>query len=146
MSGEAGSVLAKTRMTEDELKLGKARLKLAFALLVCAPGVPCIYYGDEAGCEGYRDPFNRRPYPWGREDGELVEFFKNTLKLRDTHNALKYGTTEVLKTSSGVIVFKREYQDNRILCVFNANMHSVSVNLQHMKLSLDAMSFTTVEY
>ncbi len=146
ISGEAGSVLAKTRMTEDELKNGKSRLKLAFALLLCSPGVPCIYYGDEAGCEGYRDPFNRRPYPWGREDCELVEFFKNTLKLRDTYDALKYGTTEVLKTSHGVIVFKREYEKSRILCIFNANDHGISVNLQNMNVSLDAMSFTTVEY
>ena len=133
-------------MTEDELKNGKARLKLAFALLVCAPGVPCIYYGDEAGCEGYRDPFNRRPYPWGREDSELKEFFKDTLKLRDEHEALKYGTTEVLKTAHGVIVFKREYKEKHVLCMFNANTHGVSVNLQRLKVSLKPMSFVTVEY
>ena len=68
------------------------------------------------------------------------------MKLRDTYDALKYGTTEVLKTAHGVIVFKREYENNRILCIFNANDHDISVNLQNMNVSLDAMSFTTVEY
>lgn len=146
MSGASGSTLASTRMTKEELQTGKTRLKFAFALLVCSPGVPCIYYGDEAGCEGYRDPFNRRPYPWGREDEDLKGFFKDTLKLREKHEALKYGTTEVLKSASGVLAFTRKSKDNRVLCIFNANSHDVSVNLKHLKISLTPMSFTTVDY
>ena len=53
-----------------------ARLKLATLLQFSLPGVPCIYYGDEAGMEGYKDPFNRRTYPWGREDAELLDWYR----------------------------------------------------------------------
>ena len=73
-NGVAGSVLASKKLGNDEYAAAKKLFKAAFALLSCLPGVPSIYYGDEAGLEGYRDPFNRRPFPWGKEDGELVNF------------------------------------------------------------------------
>ena len=51
-------------------------------LLYAFPGSPTVYYGDEAGLEGFEDPFNRRPYPWGREDRELVDWFAALGRLR----------------------------------------------------------------
>ena len=144
--GQPGSVLSKLRMSDDELKLGKKRLKFAFALLVCSPGVPCIYYGDEAGCEGYRDPFNRRPYPWGREDGDLVEYFRETLKLRSKYDSLKYGTAEIVKAEKGVLLFKRQSKNDRVMCIFNANNEKRSVYFKDKMISLDGLSFKAVEY
>lgn len=46
------------------------------------PGMPCIYYGDEAGMTGYRDPFNRAYYPWGREDGNLISFYRSLARVK----------------------------------------------------------------
>lgn len=71
--------------------LGKRRLKLAALLQMTFPGVPCIYYGDEAGLEGYRDPLNRCTYPWGREDAELLEWYRLLAQIRNSHACLRSG-------------------------------------------------------
>lgn len=72
-------------------ELGKRRLKLAALIQMTFPGVPCIYYGDEAGVEGYRDPLNRRTYPWGHEDQELVEWYRLLTSIRNAHPCLRTG-------------------------------------------------------
>lgn len=72
-------------------ELGKRRLKLAALLQMTFPGVPCVYYGDEAGLEGYRDPLNRCTYPWGREDLELVEWYRLLARIRNNHACLRTG-------------------------------------------------------
>lgn len=63
-------------MNEGQYAEGRKRLKTAMVLQYFLPGVPSIYYGDEAGMQGYGDPFNRRCYPWGNEDNELVEYVR----------------------------------------------------------------------
>lgn len=70
------------RLTPNEYALGKARLMLASCLQYFLPGVPCVYYGDEAGLQGFKDPLNRRPYPWGREDAELLAHYRLLGKIR----------------------------------------------------------------
>lgn len=57
---------------------------------------PTVYYGDEAGLEGFEDPFNRRPYPWGREDRELVGWFAALGRLRKECPALRRGDIRYL--------------------------------------------------
>lgn len=69
-------------LSPQRYALGKQLLKLAAVLQYTLPGTPCLYYGDEAGLYGYKDPFNRSCYPWGREDGELVAFFQRLGQLR----------------------------------------------------------------
>ena len=75
----------------EALECGKARLKLAALLQMAVPGVPCIYYGDEAGVTGMADPFNRTPYPWGREDGDLLAWYRLMTHARSTEDALISG-------------------------------------------------------
>ena len=69
------------KMSQIERSRAKSLLKLAYTLLAFMPGVPCIFYGDEAGVEGLGDPFNRVTYPWGREDKELTEFYREIGKI-----------------------------------------------------------------
>jgi 4-alpha-glucanotransferase len=61
----------------------KACVKLASLMIFTLPGMPSVYYGDEAGLQGMKDPFNRKPYPWGREDGELLGWYRSISALRD---------------------------------------------------------------
>ena len=68
--------------TPQETKDARARFMLAAAIQYTLPGVPCLYYGDEAGLHGMADPFNRGTYPWGNEDGELVEYFRTLGQAR----------------------------------------------------------------
>ena len=70
------------RMTPYERQFGKELLKVGAAVLFCFPGSPTVYYGDEAGMEGFEDPFNRRTFPWGNEDKELTDWFARLGNLR----------------------------------------------------------------
>ena len=79
------------RLSPEKLNLARARLKLLALLQSAVPGVPCVYYGDEAGLEGFEDPYNRAPYPWGREDMELREHYRLMGLLRQQNPALREG-------------------------------------------------------
>lgn len=72
-----------TRRIRTELK-DNALLRLAVTLLMTLPGVPCIYYGDEAGLYGERDPYNRAAYPWGREDEQVKKIYQEAVSLRQS--------------------------------------------------------------
>lgn len=76
---------------DGELALGRARLKLAALLQFAVPGVPAIYYGDEAGVCGGADPDNRAAYPWGQEDGELLGWYRRLANLRAAYPLLADG-------------------------------------------------------
>lgn len=73
---------AEFRLSEDKYSEAKRRLKVASLLQFTLPGIPCVYYGDEAGVQGFEDPLNRGTYPWGREDAELVAHYRALGALR----------------------------------------------------------------
>ena len=76
-----------------QLLIAKALHKLGALILYSLPGMPCIYYGDEAGLTGCRDPFNRGTYPWGHEDTELLAWYRALGALRD--NVMKHGKLQL---------------------------------------------------
>lgn len=92
-------------------ELGKRRLKLAALMQMTFPGVPCIYYGDEAGVEGYSDPFNRKTYPWGREDKELIEWYRLLASIRNKHACLRTGEWFSPYHKGPVYIFARRITD-----------------------------------
>jgi len=89
-------------------KLGSVEtVKLASVLQYCYPGSPSLFYGDEAGLEGEGDPFNRRGYPWGRENQELLEHYRTLGSIRSSSDALKRGKIRYIKAEGGVLIFER---------------------------------------
>ena len=74
---------AYTVLVGDARERAKRRLKMAAVIQFCMPGSPTIYYGDEAGMQGYGDPLNRRTFPWGHEDEELLYFYRTLCAERD---------------------------------------------------------------
>ena len=80
------------QLSDSDLARGMSLLKLAALILYTFPGSPMLYYGDEAGMQGFEDPFNRGTYPWGRENAELVQYFQQLGALRKSHEALQRGT------------------------------------------------------
>ena len=99
--------LAHLRLNDAQRKTAIERLKLASALQFTVFGVPSVYYGDEAGLEGYHDPFCRMPFPWGREDASLVEHYRALGKLRGEHPALKDGDFRFLCAEEGFVAYER---------------------------------------
>ena len=111
--------MAEYRLSDVEMELGKQRLKLAAVLQFTLPGVPCVYYGDEAGMDGCADPFNRRCFPWGQEDSKLVAWYKMLAKLRKENNCFASGNYKLIEARSGVFAFTRGYGADRILIAVN---------------------------
>ena len=120
---------AEYRLTGEERALGLARLKLGSLVLYCFPGSPTVYYGDEAGMEGFEDPFNRRTFPWGREDGSLQDWFRALGKARHDHPALRRGEICYLKAEGPLLAFTRTLGDDTVLCAANAGSDERSLTL-----------------
>lgn len=93
-------------------------LRMAAFLQFTLPGAPCIYYGDEAGMDGYRDPFNRKFFPWGEEDTALQSFYASLARLKKQSPALRRGSVTVLEAGEGRLLFLRkcEQQTLAICC------------------------------
>ncbi len=108
-------------MTPEQLALGKKRYKLAAFLQFMLPGCPCVYYGDEAGMTGYRDPFNRQYYPWGKEDVALQAQIRSLARLRNGSDVLKRGTVRVICSGEGRIAFRRVLGDCAMTLWCNAS-------------------------
>ena len=92
--------------TPDQYARGKAMLSAASLIQYTLPGIPCLYYGDEAGLWGYKDPLNRGCYPWGKEDRELVDLFRRLGRLR-REDALAGGEFALLSAGEDCLVYRR---------------------------------------
>jgi len=119
--------LSKRKLSAEQLELAKKRLRLAAVLQFTLPGSPSIYYGDEAGMEGGKDPFNRRTYPWGKEDKALLEHFRMLGKLRAETPALRLGETQFLQAAEGEISFVRSFDGQSVKIYVNQKDGSFAI-------------------
>lgn len=99
------------KMTQEEYKHGKLALKSYVTALAFLPGIFTIFYGDEVGMQGIGNLLNRSPYPWGKEDTELQNFFKKLIKSRKNEEFLKKADIRIIKINHEHFVFER-YDDN----------------------------------
>ena len=118
---------AQQHLSADEYRRAKEKLLCAAFLQFMLPGMPSIYYGDEAGMEGGKDPFNRRPYPWGREDRELVAHHQNLGRLRKEQDALRLGDIRFFQAGEGRIGFTRSVDGSTLRIYVNLNTESWDV-------------------
>ena len=102
-------------MLNNNLKL----LKEAVIIQMTLPGVPLIYYGDEAGLTGGKDPSNRKSYPWDKENKDILEFYKKIASIRATEEVLKNGEIEFLEFNNGILGFERTLNKDRIIVIVN---------------------------
>ncbi len=111
----SNSELAGYKMSFETREHAVTLLKTASFLQFTLPGIPCIYYGDEAGMEGGRDPFNRLTFPWGREDILITHHYEQLGKLRRKISELANGEFEVIYAQNGLFVYRR----GEIICAVN---------------------------
>lgn len=116
-------------LNSDEYQNAVKKLKLAAALQYTVPGVPSLYYGDEAGCEGFGDPFCRGTYPWGNENTELLEFYRTLGNMRRNAECLKQGEFIPVHSGNGYVVFMRKDKNNALLTAVNITQNDVWVEL-----------------
>lgn len=118
-SGKTKEELARVKFSGEIFEKAKNRLKIAATLLYTLPGVPTVYYGDEAGMQGFSDPLNRRFFPWGKEDKDLFEFYVFLGELRKNNSLFKDGDFEELFAEDGGFAYKRCKDDKEILVAAN---------------------------
>ena len=110
---------SKRRLSRSQYLTAQERLLMASFLQYMLPGTPSLYYGDEAGVEGYKDPFNRRTYPWGREDRELLSHFQRLGKLRQNCEALRLGDIQFFQAGDQKLGFTRTFNGRQIKIYVN---------------------------
>ena len=117
------------RLSPDERTQGTRKLRLAAMLLYTFPGSPTVFYGDEAGMEGFEDPLNRRTFPWGREDERLTAFFRALGLLRSQRESLRRGDLRYLYAAGGGLVMERCCGGERTVTALNAGTSPLPVTL-----------------
>jgi glycosidase len=123
--------------------LGVKRLKLASIIQLGFPGAPTIYYGDEAGVTGSKDPDDRRTYPWGEEDTNLIAHYQQVGKVREDHQGLfANGVMKFLYAEDDVFVFAR-YTDSKFgIVAINRGNAEESINLDVKGILKNEISLT----
>ena len=104
---------ARFQLTPAARETAVARLKLAALIQFASPGLPCVYYGDEAGAEGHSDPQNRRPFPWGDEVRELTEWYRTLSEWRQKEPVLRTGRWIPLSAGPDIFAFGRRTDAGR---------------------------------
>ncbi|MBS4177759.1 alpha-amylase family glycosyl hydrolase [Lederbergia citrea] len=124
-------------------KLGVERLKLAAILQMGYAGAPTIYYGDEAGVTGSKDPDDRRTYPWGNEDQALVKHYQAIGKVRTNyHDLFSYGELDHLYAKGDVLAFSRSDEKNFAVVVTNRGNEDQKVELNVEDLVINGIQLT----
>ena len=108
-------------------------LKEAVVIQMTLPGVPLIYYGDEAGLTGGKDPSNRKSYPWGKENDEILEFYKTITAIRVAEEALKIGEIKFLDFNNGVLGYERFIDKDRIIILVNTLEKEERISLSNIE-------------
>ncbi|MCR4766745.1 MAG: glycoside hydrolase family 13 protein [Saccharofermentans sp.] len=104
------------KVSSSDYEAVSSLARMAFAFQTCYIGASCIYYGDEILMEGYKDPFNRRTYPWnrtGQKQEEALSYFRRIARLRTENECLRTGYYETLMAQGGTFAFVRYLKEGR---------------------------------
>lgn len=111
------------------LKGDERNLELAILMIMTLPGVPLVYYGDEAGLTGGKDPDNRKTYPWGRENPEILSMYKKLISLRKEDEIFIKGDLSMVSISKEILSYKRNYRNNHIVIIINSSEEEKTISL-----------------
>ena len=120
---------AAARLSPAGYELARRRLMVGAMLLYAFPGSPTVYYGDEAGVQGYEDPLNRRTYPWGQEDERLLAWYRKLGALRCSRPSLQQGGISYPLAAGGGLAVRRCCGSEVTVAVMNAGAESLEVHL-----------------
>ena len=115
---------ARRHLSRNDYDLAQERLIMASFLQYTLPGCPSLYYGDEAGMEGYKDPFNRRTYPWGHEDYTLLDHYRRLGRMRREQEPLRLGDISFFHAEDRKLGFQRSYNGKTLRIYTNRSRNS----------------------
>lgn len=109
--------------------INKGVLKEAVVIQMTWPGAPTLYYGDEAGVCGFTDPDNRRTYPWGNEDQELIRFHRDMIRIHKENPALRTGSVKFLRGEKDILCYGRFNREQQFVVIINNDSYSRTIDL-----------------
>lgn len=108
------------RLTEEAYTYGKKLLKIALTVMYNIPGIPCVYQATEVADSGYKDPFNRKPFPWEDQDEEMKDFVRRLGKYReDNIDILATGDARIIRVSKEMLELERVSQAGKLRMFVN---------------------------
>ena len=125
-NGQVGRIQSRGAKAAEE-GINAAVMREAVVMQMTWPGAPTVYYGDEAGVCGWTDPDNRRTYPWGHEDKNMLQFHKEAIHIHRSSTALRTGSYKMLYTAHGVLAYGRFDEKERYAVVVNNTQETVNV-------------------
>lgn len=128
--GTAGTAAASQDIDEAIFKQG-------VVMQMTLPGAPTLYYGDEAGVCGWTDPDNRRTYPWGHENFEILEFYRETIAIHRQHKVLKTGSYKPLVEQRDLLCYGRFDMDNAAFVLINTSDTDKTVSIPTWTLGVE---------
>ncbi len=121
--------------------INKAVMREAVVMQMTWPGAPTVYYGDEAGVCGFTDPDNRRTYPWGHEDQELIRFHRDMIRIHKENQELLTGSLKFIDHDYNVIGYGRFNRKGATVVLVNNNDHEVAreVSVWHLGIPKESV-------
>ena len=119
-----------------EENINKGVFREAVVFQMTWPGAPTIYYGDEAGLCGWTDPDNRRGYPWGREDQDLIQFHRDIIRVHKSSEALMKGSVMFLHGTYKVVSYGRFLPGEAVVVILNNDYETQELNLHVRRLGI----------
>ena len=109
--------------------INKGILREAVVVQMTWPGAPTLYYGDEVGVCGFTDPDNRRTYPWGNEDKELLEFHRTIIRIHKENSALRTGSLKFLNGENNLLCYGRFNRQQQFVIIVNNDSTTRQIDL-----------------
>ena len=132
---------AAAQLSHAGRELARRRLMLGALLLYTFPGSPTVYYGDEAGMEGYEDPLNRRTFPWGQEDEGLLRWYRRLGQLRGGRPSLQRGDICYLYADGSGLALRRQWDSEVTTAAMNSGKEPLTMTLSWPHpIATDAMT------
>jgi alpha-glucosidase len=116
--------------------INEAVMREAVVMQMTWIGAPTVYYGDEAGVVGFTDPDNRRTYPWGKENKQLLEFHKEAIRMHKESEALRYGSLEILGAKCSMVIYGRFTENEKVVVVVNSSESQGTVKVPVWRLEV----------
>ena len=132
------------RLPKPKYDHGIRLVRLAYAMLFTLPGVPCIYYGDEVGMQGYRDPFNRAYYDWDSTENRIKPLLRQLAKLRKECDAFWEGDFRVTRADGGLLQYRRTGPTETAEIVVNRTPRLLATRALGKVTEVNPFSFTVV--
>ena len=116
--------------------VNEAIMREAVVMQMTWVGAPTVYYGDEAGVVGFTDPDNRRSYPWGKENKQLLQFHKDAIRIHKQSEALRTGSIEILGGKYSTLVYGRFNENEKIAVVVNGSKDPIEIKVPVWRLDV----------